>query len=123
LIVAQCNHRLPSQAISDNHQLTGRPLLILIDAAFSSKLSRHTVQRPEKSLALHVETKGTECIARRDYSALLFGNFSELFATPSQLPESERAILHCPRKWVAICVGLEDLCVLRAVTPVAVWGA
>jgi hypothetical protein len=45
LIVAQCNHRLPSQAISDNHQLTGRPLLILIDAAFSSKLSRHTSQQ------------------------------------------------------------------------------
>jgi hypothetical protein len=30
---------------------------------------------PKKGLALHIEAKWTECIARRDGSALLFGNF------------------------------------------------
>jgi hypothetical protein len=36
------NQRLPRVAMSDNHELTRPPLLILIDAPFSSRLSGHT---------------------------------------------------------------------------------
>jgi hypothetical protein len=35
------NQRLPRVAMSDNHELTRPPLLILIDAPFSSRLSGH----------------------------------------------------------------------------------